>query len=1027
MPYTTPPAKKRLFQRINERLAAIRHSINKHTDKHYNAYTQFVLLCVIFICFLVLRAFINSQLQALWVEKILSLFQPNDFFDVFLVLLAGVIIYSNRKRSLKTAGYLAIAFFCWYRFFDSYWLFHSLFAKEKFGRYCPLYIDLFGLYFLLPVFYHCYKRFQKSPPKERFEDGFLYTDLPIKKEADRSSQTLLDLDKAGLNRNKFATQIAEVITLMRPFEAFAIGICGPWGSGKTSLISLITENIRSLDKQERFMFIEFSPWFFENSESLITSFFSELEKKFRSNKTLAATLKAYGKEIAMAEKTLFSSEISVLFLAEEKSLSERYSLIKEEIKKEGKLIVISIDDLDRLDTKEIVQIFRLIRLVADFPLTFYIVGYDKGYILSAIKKELTGHNPAKYTDKIFNIEFKIPETSLEIIADRLKLAINNQLSMLGSKAGRVNEKELKDACQYKELNRFLKNERDIKRFCNNLMIRYLSLKEEVNFYHMFLLELIYFDNGKIFTALYENRVQVFAAYTAMISRKTDSDPLQFNKLLGIAIPHPIENILYLLFGKNSHRQRYSIGNEQYFNRYFSLSLLATDFTNAEFEAAFEGPHEKLRQQLVIFNTSNSSLLREKLNDRFLESSIPETPSFEETIDVLLHLYNEVYYSKDVNALQDGLNANNLGMLIINLLLGKNLDPGFLEQRLLVFELQDYAPFSYLVSMHSLGMFTSRLTDQAFRQWRLAFRDIQVMLLSRSIQNSASELHEGIIGQFLNVAEFISRTNDGAPDAADLKWHTDNIIDPYQGVLLSNTTQLTQYIKLDATVSGHYHRDVGAAKMQQIFPGFDKLIVKPGFERLRMFYEGYDIIKTIPFSFFNQSPVNQNNPALNDHFYPEKFQLKKGHCFDIVLNPGQTPLWRFGFRFSGSPEFPPLDESRHQENSPYLHLSKGNIYVSEPDRTDEMLNVLRLSLYTGSSEDQSVPLIKNYDNEPLKFRFGRKQTGSLFLSFDDDRLRPESKNFGYDNLDNTQFMQIAAWADCRPFNLSAHIVVLQEIP
>lgn len=199
----------------------------------------------------------------------------------------------------------------------------------------------------------------------------------------------------------------------------------------------------------------------------------------------------------------------------------------------------------------------------------------------------------------------------------------------------------------------------------------------------------------------------------------------------------------------------------------------------------------------------------------------------------------------------------------------------------------------------------------------------------------------------------------------------------------------------------------------------------GLERLKTFYFGYDIVKIIPFTFFNQLPANPAYPAFNDHIYHEKFQLKNGTRFDINLDPGSTPLWRFGFRLSASPTFPPIDTIRHQDKTPYIHLCKGSIYDDDLNKRDEKFDMLRLSIYSGTNEDQSWTLIDNYRNEPLKFSFGRDHKGELYLSFDGGQVSPSYRSFAYPGL-NQQFVQITAWADYLKFSINTSITVLQEI-
>jgi predicted KAP-like P-loop ATPase len=90
---------------------------------------------------------------------------------------------------------------------------------------------------------------------------------------------------------------------------------------------------------------------------------------------------------------------------ENSEIKSRYDSIVQEIGKENKLLIIKVDDLDRLSTNEIIDTLRLIRIIANFPNTVYLVGYDKNYINSAIEQGLTKHNPEKYIDKVFTLGF----------------------------------------------------------------------------------------------------------------------------------------------------------------------------------------------------------------------------------------------------------------------------------------------------------------------------------------------------------------------------------------------------------------------------------------------------------------------------------------------------------------------------------------------------------------------------------------------------------------------------------------------
>ena len=90
------------------------------------------------------------------------------------------------------------------------------------------------------------------------QKSYLTLDLPLIELSEKIHKPIQDLDNLG--RNKFAYQIANEIRNMRPYRAFAIGINGPWGSGKTSLIDLIITRIKD-----------------ENYNAIYEPFYTELE------------------------------------------------------------------------------------------------------------------------------------------------------------------------------------------------------------------------------------------------------------------------------------------------------------------------------------------------------------------------------------------------------------------------------------------------------------------------------------------------------------------------------------------------------------------------------------------------------------------------------------------------------------------------------------------------------------------------------------------------------------------------------
>ena len=81
-----------------------------------------------------------------------------------------------------------------------------------------------------------------------------------------------------LGRAPFSLQLAKAITNYNENSGLVIGIYGGWGTGKTSIINMIENEISNLE-DDKIIFIRFSPWNYSDKDSLIRLFFESLKIK----------------------------------------------------------------------------------------------------------------------------------------------------------------------------------------------------------------------------------------------------------------------------------------------------------------------------------------------------------------------------------------------------------------------------------------------------------------------------------------------------------------------------------------------------------------------------------------------------------------------------------------------------------------------------------------------------------------------------------------------------------------------------
>ena len=107
--------------------------------------------------------------------------------------------------------------------------------------------------------------------------------------------------KYGLDRHVFSESFGDAILNYKEKECIVIGLSGEWGSGKTSIVNMAIEHIKSetkgLAEQQKPRIIRFNPWNFSNQNQLILKFFDELNVILRTEEDVLENLELYLKKL----------------------------------------------------------------------------------------------------------------------------------------------------------------------------------------------------------------------------------------------------------------------------------------------------------------------------------------------------------------------------------------------------------------------------------------------------------------------------------------------------------------------------------------------------------------------------------------------------------------------------------------------------------------------------------------------------------------------------------------------------------
>lgn len=186
-----------------------------------------------------------------------------------------------------------------------------------------------------------------------------------------------------LGRSAFAEALAAEALTVPAARGYVMGLTGPWGSGKTSVLNMMTDAM-----DDRALIIEFNPWLFSGTDALVRSFFEELSKQLKTgdNSVLVAIadkLASYGHllspiAVLVGAGGAVDAATGVLErLTAKPSVVEQRRDLCRDLGDLNKRLVVIIDDVDRLRPEEIRDLVRLVRLVGDFPNTVYVLAFDR--------------------------------------------------------------------------------------------------------------------------------------------------------------------------------------------------------------------------------------------------------------------------------------------------------------------------------------------------------------------------------------------------------------------------------------------------------------------------------------------------------------------------------------------------------------------------------------------------------------------------------------------------------------------------
>lgn len=270
-------------------------------------------------------------------------------------------------------------------------------------------------------------------------------------------------------------EVSQIVTEILETEAIlpvSIGVFGNWGAGKSSLLNLIEQQIKS----DEWIVIKFDAWLYQGFDdaraALLEVIASHLIQAAKNDKTiweksknlfaridglrlaglvaegaaLAAGLPTFGlvskifgtaqnaldgiqdetesKQVVETVKEIVDSEKNLIKSKEQQTPPKQIDEFRKEygeiLQKLGKKLVIVIDNLDRCLPANAIQTLEAIRLFLFLNRTAFIIAADEEMIRHSVAehyKDLSYRHQIDYLDKLIQIPIRVPKAGvLEIRA-----------------------------------------------------------------------------------------------------------------------------------------------------------------------------------------------------------------------------------------------------------------------------------------------------------------------------------------------------------------------------------------------------------------------------------------------------------------------------------------------------------------------------------------------------------------------------------------------------------------------------------
>ena len=229
------------------------------------------------------------------------------------------------------------------------------------------------------------------------------------------------------HRKHLVTRLAELL-LETPPNIRRIGILADWGEGKTHVMKMLEQHLRDR-ANNTFRMAWVNPWRASSREEAWVEIARGVDQALGFPRLLPQSILSIpglGTLLELLPKPLagFSADMKTLLTSHGEAADKIAVGLAQYLKRRDQWLLIFIDDMERVGSEELRQIFPVVDRLVELERCYFIFAIDPKRVAKAFKEDSAHSDETKgYLDKVLDLQLSLPMASqgevLEMLQNRI--------------------------------------------------------------------------------------------------------------------------------------------------------------------------------------------------------------------------------------------------------------------------------------------------------------------------------------------------------------------------------------------------------------------------------------------------------------------------------------------------------------------------------------------------------------------------------------------------------------------------------